>query len=146
MGKYAADIRDPNPNGSRVWLGTFDTSVEAAKAYDLPALQMRGCKVILNFPNEVASSSDREAMQMASVVTAMKRRRVTEETEKGIKAVKRESTPEEEMRRSGRLFGRTPKGRDSSACRHPRRSLLTPLLVSPNSWYNEKENERERFF
>ncbi|XP_039133308.1 nucleolin-like [Dioscorea cayenensis subsp. rotundata] len=68
-------------------------------------------------------------MQMTSVVTRTKRRRVTEETEKGIKAVKRESTPEEEMRRSGRAFGRTQKGRGSSACRHPRR------LSSPLSWF-----------
>ncbi|GKF83338.1 ethylene-responsive transcription factor 5-like protein, partial [Tanacetum coccineum] len=26
-GKYAAEIRDPNKRGSRVWLGTYDTSI-----------------------------------------------------------------------------------------------------------------------
>lgn len=85
-GKFAAEIRDPSRKGARVWLGTFETAVEAARAYDRAAFKLRGSKAIINFPLEIGNSTESEAPAIGR-----KRGREAEIVEEEVesKAVKR---------------------------------------------------------
>ncbi|KAF5737476.1 putative Dehydration-responsive element-binding protein 1B [Tripterygium wilfordii] len=75
-GKWVCEVRQPNNSMARIWLGTFTSPEEAARAHDVAALSFKGDSASLNFPDSAhmlprpKSSSIRDVQCCAALAAA----------------------------------------------------------------------------
>ncbi|CAN4109065.1 unnamed protein product [Withania somnifera] len=71
-GKWIAEIKDTTHKKIRMWLGTFDTAEDAARAYDEAARLLRGSDTRTNFVTTRVSSDSQLAYRIRSLLDSKK--------------------------------------------------------------------------
>ncbi|XP_059637848.1 ethylene-responsive transcription factor ERF016-like [Cornus florida] len=75
-GKWVAEVRQPNSR-RRIWLGSYQTPEEAARAYDAAVFCLRGQSAALNFPEcppDIPSAAELSPSQIQAVASRHARR------------------------------------------------------------------------
>ncbi|AES65614.1 putative transcription factor AP2-EREBP family [Medicago truncatula] len=71
-GKYVSEIRLPNSR-QRIWLGSYDSDVKAARAFDAAMFCLRGSGAKFNFPNDPPEIAGGRSMTHSEIKTAAAR-------------------------------------------------------------------------
>ncbi|GLJ10390.1 hypothetical protein SUGI_0127320 [Cryptomeria japonica] len=77
-GKWVSEVRVPNSR-ARIWLGSYDSPQQAARAYDCAVYCLRGCKAKFNFPDslpEIPSASSLSPVQIQAVAAKFAREEI----------------------------------------------------------------------
>ncbi|KAL8126681.1 ethylene-responsive transcription factor ERN1-like [Apium graveolens] len=85
-GRWVAEIKDTTQK-IRMWLGTFETAEEAARAYDEAACLLRGSNTRTNFVTHVSTNSP-----LASRIRDLKNKRTPEKSRKKVEICTTSST------------------------------------------------------
>lgn len=91
-GKWVAEVRQPNSR-DRIWLGSYETAEEAARAYDAAMFCLRGPTAVINFPDEppdILSAGELSPPQIQVAASRHARRVLPESTGLGSSAVELE--------------------------------------------------------
>ncbi|XP_058206502.1 ethylene-responsive transcription factor ERF017-like [Rhododendron vialii] len=81
-GKWVAEVRQPNSR-DRIWLGSYRTAEEAARAYDAAAFCLRGPSATLNFPDCPPDVPDAAELSRSQIQVAASRHARGAEEEEG---------------------------------------------------------------
>ncbi|KAK6779072.1 hypothetical protein RDI58_025790 [Solanum bulbocastanum] len=71
-GKWIAEIKDTTHKKIRMWLGTFETAEDAARAYDQAACLLRGSNTRTNFVTTRVSADSQLAYRIRNLIDSKK--------------------------------------------------------------------------
>ncbi|GLJ10391.1 hypothetical protein SUGI_0127330 [Cryptomeria japonica] len=83
-GKWVSEVRMPKSR-ARIWLGSYDTPQQAARAYDCAVYCLRGSQAKFNFPDslpEIPSASSLSRAQIQAVAAKFAREEIRQAPDK----------------------------------------------------------------